>query len=268
MFRDRSSPGQVTATPARSESLERGTLLRPRTIRPWLKMPLKVELVELEPSQLAADVARRGRRGLLGRAQAGGSPGGAPGSPTRSPARAAAPVRRRIRAASAARRCGRAAAPTVRSRRPRSRSARARRRASTRRRGCRRRPRRPRRPVPAAIACAQVFSLPRSRAAMTTPALDGRQPQARDEQLARHDRRDHPGREDVLLEQHDERREHQQLVGHRVDERAEGRGDAAPPRDPPVEPVGRHRRDEDTRRPVVVRRGSSPRRGRSPAGPR
>ena len=52
--------------------------------------------------------------------------------------------------------------------------------------------------------------------------------------------------------QHDQRRQHEQLVGDRVEQRAERRGAAAAPRDAAVEPVGRHRDAEDGRRPVVV----------------
>jgi acetyl-CoA/propionyl-CoA carboxylase biotin carboxyl carrier protein len=83
-------------------------------------------------------------------------------------------------------------------------------------------------------------------------ALEGGEPQAADQELAADDRRHHPRREYVLVEQDDERGEHEQLVGHRIEERAERRGPAGPSRDPAVEPVGRHRSAEDGGRPVVV----------------
>ena len=131
--------------------------------------------------------------------------------------------------ATASPRVGRAApaARSARSRARRSRSARARRAAPTRRR-CRprRRPRRARRRA-AATACAQVFSFPRSRAAITTPRSSAASRSPEIEQLARDDRGDHPGREDVLVEQHDQRRHHEQLVGDRVEQRPERRGAAA-----------------------------------------
>ena len=91
-------------------------------------------------------------------------------------------------------------APRARNRARRPRSGRARRAGPTTRRPCStRRPLRSRR-SPAAIACDQVFSLPRSRACDHDAALERGQAQARDEELARDDRRHHPAGEDVLAD--------------------------------------------------------------------
>ena len=57
-------------------------------------------------------------------------------------------------------------------------------------------------------------------------ALERGEPQAADEELAPDDRGDHPGREDVLVEEHDQRREHEHLVRDRVEQRPERRGAA------------------------------------------
>ena len=107
-------------------------------------------------------------------------------------------------------------------------------------------------PPTAATACDHVFSLPRSRAGITTPRSSAASRRPLIEQLAADDRRDHPGREDTGVEQHDERREHEHLVGDRVEQRAERGGLPGAPRDAAVEPVGRHRDAEDGRAPVVV----------------
>ena len=78
-------------------------------------------------------------------------------------------------------------------------------------------------------------------------------PQRRDGDLAadddeRHDRVDAPE-----LGEHDQRRGHHQLVGYRVQERAEGRGLVPLAREVAVEPVGHRRADEDPHRDHVAR---------------
>ena len=103
-----------------------------------------------------------------------------------------------------------------------------------------------------AIACAHVLSFPRSRAAMTICPLERGEPQARDEELPRDDRRNHPRRDDVLPDQHDHRREDEHLVGNRVEERSERRGLIPATREPAVDLIRRHRDDEHRRRPVLV----------------
>jgi hypothetical protein len=65
------------------------------------------------------------------------------------------------------------------------------------------------------------FSRPRSRASSTTPRSRGREPKARDEQLARDDRRHDPAREHSPPDEDDDHRQDEQLVGHRVEQRAE-----------------------------------------------
>ena len=155
----------------------------------------------------------------------------------------------------ARRRSGRAAARAraARSRARRPRSARARRAAPTTRRGrsTRRRPRSRR--APAATACAQVFSLPRSRACEHDAALDRREPQPRDEELAGDDRA-RPSRPGTTPSptQHDQRR--RARAPCRRSGRAASRApwSAAAAGRAAVELVGRHRGDEDDRRPVVV----------------
>jgi hypothetical protein len=55
-----------------------------------------------------------------------------------------------------------------------------------------------------------------------------------------------------VVDEHDEHRQHEDLVRDRIEERAE-RGCVAPPaRDALVEPVGRHRNGEQQRCPVLV----------------
>ena len=87
---------------------------------------------------------------------------------------------------------------------------------------------------------------------MTTPALDRGEAQPRDQDLAGDDRGHHPAREDPLADEDDQRREHEHLVGDRVEQRAERRRPPLPPRQPSVHLVGRHRGDEQRRRPVRV----------------
>jgi hypothetical protein len=48
-------------------------------------------------------------------------------------------------------------------------------------------------------------------------SLEGRQPQAAHEKLATDDRGDHPAGEDPLVEEDDQRAQHEHLVGHRVE---------------------------------------------------
>ncbi len=166
----------------------------------------------------------------------------------------AAPRGRPGAAASSSRAAGTASARCVRSRARRPRSARPRRAATTRRRSSPHAPAAAKPPSPAAIACAQVLSLPRSRAASTIAALDRRLPQAGDQDLADDDRRDHPRRRDVLADEHHEHPQHEHLVRDRVEQRAERRRPPVAARKPPVEPVGRHPDAEDRRRPVGVPR--------------
>ncbi len=83
-------------------------------------------------------------------------------------------------------------------------------------------------------------------------ALECREPQSADQDLAGDDRGHHPGAEDVLVEEDDQGAEHQHLVGDRVEEGAERARLSCAARDSPVEPVGRHGEREDPRRPVVV----------------
>ena len=83
-------------------------------------------------------------------------------------------------------------------------------------------------------------------------ALDRGEAQPRDQDLAGDDRGHHPAREDPLADQDDQRREHEHLVGDRVEERAERRRPLLAPREPPVDLVGRHRGDEERGRPVRV----------------
>src|SRR5581483_9722370 len=84
------------------------------------------------------------------------------------------------------------------------------------------------------------------------PALDGCESQAGDEQLPGDDRRDHPGGEGVLADPDDHRGEDEHLVGHRVEQRSERRRPPLPARQPAVDLVRRHRRDEERGRVVVV----------------
>ena len=52
-------------------------------------------------------------------------------------------------------------------------------------------------------------------------ALERREAEAGDEELARDDRDDHPAGKDALVDQHDEHRQDEQLVRDRVEQRAE-----------------------------------------------
>ena len=114
-----------------------------------------------------------------------------------------------------------------------------------------RRPRRSRRRA-AAIACAHVFSLPRSRAARTTPrSIAAWRSPVISTSRTTIAATIHAGTT-PLPDEHHEHREHEHLVGDRVEQRAERRGAAVPAREPPVEPVGRHRDAEDRGRPVGV----------------
>src|SRR5262249_21957164 len=79
-----------------------------------------------------------------------------------------------------------------------------------------------------------------------------RQPQRGDEELTDDDQRNHPAGCDLLVDEHDQHREDEDLVRCRVEQRAERRGASAAARDAPVEPVGRHRSREQGGRPVVV----------------
>src|SRR5207248_172658 len=66
------------------------------------------------------------------------------------------------------------------------------------------------------------------------------------------DRGDHAAREDALVDEHDQDGEDEDLVGHGIEQRPERRRSTAASRNPAVEPVGRHRDDEQRGRPVVV----------------
>ena len=79
---------------------------------------------------------------------------------------------------------------------------------------------------------------------------------------------DHPGGRDALLDQHHQHGQHEDLVGDRIEQRAERRGLVPAPREPAVDLVGRHRDDEDGRRPVGVVRESPRRRARRRPGRR
>ena len=98
-------------------------------------------------------------------------------------------------------------------------------------------------------------------------ALERRQPQAADQELARDDRGDHPGREDALVEQHDRASPSTSTLSatgsssEPNDERA-----ARAARDPAVEPVGRHRDAEDRRSPSSRARRSGARRAATTSG--
>ena len=150
-------------------------------------------------------------------------------------------------------RAGRAGGPArrARSRARRPTSARARRAAPTRRRSSHA-PAAAKPPTAAAIACDHVFSLPRSRACMTTPRSIAarRRPETRNSR-ATIAATIQPGKTPWSISTISVG-QHEHLVRDRVEQRAERRGAAVPPRDPAVEPVGRHRGDEDAGRPVVV----------------
>ena len=107
-------------------------------------------------------------------------------------------------------------------------------------------------PTATATAWAHVFSFPRSRAAMTMPRSIAarRSPETRNSR-ATIAATIHAGR-DALCDQHHERRHHEHLVGDRVEQRAEGRRLVPAAGEPAVDLIGRHRDDEDGRRPVVV----------------
>ena len=75
----------------------------------------------------------------------------------------------------------------------------------------------------AATVCAHVFSLPRSRAPMTTPRSIAARRSPETSDLARDDRRDHPRGGDTLRDEHHERGEDEHLVRDRVEQRAERR---------------------------------------------
>ncbi len=77
-------------------------------------------------------------------------------------------------------------------------------------------------------------------------------PQRRDEELPDDDGSDHPAGRHALVDQHDQYGEHEDLVGCRIEERAERGGVATTARDASVEPVRGHRGCKDGRRPVVV----------------
>ena len=203
----------------------------------------------LEPSR-ALSRARRGP----GRDE----PGDGPGSRRRSCGarlRTGTPAAR-LRAprwpAATSRLCAATAARRARSRAPRSTSTRRRRAAPTTRRSSLHAPAAAMPPTATASACAHVFSLPRSRAAMTTPFSIAARRSPEIEELACHDRRHHPRRRNAFGDQHHERRHHQHLVGDRIEERAERRRLIPAPGEPAVDLIRRHRDDEDGRRPVRV----------------
>jgi hypothetical protein len=87
------------------------------------------------------------------------------------------------------------------------------------------------------------MTMPRSTAARRSPEIRN---------LAGDDRGHHPAREDPLADQDDECREHEHLVGDRVEERAERRRSPLAPCEPSVHLVGRHRSHEQRCRPVRV----------------
>src|SRR5439155_6193131 len=69
--------------------------------------------------------------------------------------------------------------------------------------------------------------------------------QARNRELAADDDHYHPGRRQAELDQGDEGRRNQELVGNGVQKRPQRRDLAPPPREPPVQEVRRHGRQED-----------------------
>ena len=83
-------------------------------------------------------------------------------------------------------------------------------------------------------------------------ALERREAQTGDQELAHDDRGDHPGGNNVASDQHHEHRKDEDLVRDGIEERSERRRPSATPCDPSVEPVGRHRDTEHGGRPVVV----------------
>ena len=144
-------------------------------------------------------------------------------------------------------RCARVAgsARRARSRAPRPTSGRARRAAPTTRRGRSRRRRRRSPPTAAAIACDHVFSLPRSRAAITTPRSIAawRRPEISSSR-ATIAATIHAGNTPWSISTISVAST-SSLSATGIEQRAERRRPAAAPRDAAVEPVGRHR-DENT----------------------
>ena len=104
----------------------------------------------------------------------------------------------------------------------------------------------------AARACAHVFTPSEVARSEDDAALERREPEPGDEDLADDDQRDHPRRRHAFADEHHERGQHEDLVRDRVEELAELRARAATPREPAVDLIGGHRDDEDGRRPVRV----------------
>ena len=99
-----------------------------------------------------------------------------------------------------------------------------------------------------ATTWATILSLPRPDAGIDQPAGVGHAAQSRHRQLAAdHDRHD-PRLDHVELDQRDERRGGQQLVGDRIEQLAEHRDLLAAPRQVTVQPVGQRGDAEDQRR--------------------
>ena len=82
--------------------------------------------------------------------------------------------------------------------------------------------------------------------------LEGGHAEPGDGQLPHDDQGNHPTSQGPLADEHHQRRQRQQLVGHRVEERAELRGASLAPGEPAVELVRCHRSDEERSRPVRV----------------
>ena len=90
----------------------------------------------------------------------------------------------------------------------------------------------------AARICDNIFAFPQT-------LRRGDRAQSGDRELATEDDDDHPRRGQLELNERNESRGDQKLVGDRVEEGAERRDLAAPPRQPAVEKVRRRREEKD-----------------------
>ena len=167
---------------------------------------------------------------------------------------------RRLKSSSALRRVVEARTP---------RSERPRRASPTRRHGPSPGAGRPRKPAtPAAIACAHVSSLPRSRAAITMPrSIAACRSPVIDASRTTIVAIIHPGTTCTAHEHHHRPEGTSTLSAIGVEQRAEWRRASVPPRELPVEEVGRHREAKDGGRRVRRDRGSPRRPGRPRSGP-
>jgi hypothetical protein len=115
-----------------------------------------------------------------------------------------------------------------------------------------------------AVICATVLSLPTNATATLSPRADLGHPlaQRRDRDLAADDDDREVRVGAAERDEQDQRGRHHQLVGDRVEERAERAGQPELPREPAVEPVGDRRDREDAHREPVLARGREPGVGR------